>query len=224
METRHHALIAGIFTLLMLLQLAAGRGLVVWRSREIGQQLSGGDAAGAVSDLIRLGQVRYQGIQVGRRFDPARPRRCTRHLIPHRGSDERAGDTGTIARSSAIGTDRHCPCALEDTGRTAPLTGDNGCRVPMRRHLLPGTPRFGTSTMRQARELLISANQCSAEIKRIGVRWEHLEHWQRAQCSTGRRRCSPNPRVAPAQLNDRRVDNAAAEEIPGFPRRRRLNW
>lgn len=220
MENKAHALIAGIFTLLLLLATLAA----AWwfgGSRESMSSYLVVTRQG-VSGLNPQGQVRYRGIQVGRvdsiRLDPDDARDI---LIRIAISDDVPVTQGTIAKLGYQGLTGIAHVLLEDTGKNpAPLTSDNGLpRIPMRPSLLQELSDSGGATMRQAQELLISANQLlnPENVKRIGRTLEHLEHSSERLASTltEAQAMLADPRVARLGSAIARVDDAA-EEARGF--------
>lgn len=159
MENRSHALIAGIFLIL----LGAAAALSVWwlggkrdESRDylvITRQ--------NVTGLSQQGQVRYRGINVGRvesiHLDPDDVRNIQ---IRIRIDADVPVTRGTIAKLGYQGVTGIAHILLEETGRDpALLTGEGGLpRIAMQPSLLDELSDFGSITLKRAHEFLANAN------------------------------------------------------------------
>ncbi|WP_263772309.1 MlaD family protein [Propionivibrio soli] len=166
MENRSHALIAGLFSLLLGFSAIAA----LW--------WFGGDDESTneyvvmtrrnVTGLSVQGQVRYRGIRVGRveaiKLDPSDSRSTLIRISVHK---DIPVTRGTTARLGFQGLTGIAHILLEDRGTdTTPLgiAGENlasgeAPRIPMQDSLMQEFVDLGGDTLRQAREFLISANQ-----------------------------------------------------------------
>ena len=161
MENRSHALIAGLFVLLLGL---AAAGSLWWfgGKREVTQDYivtTGKNVTG----LSLQAQVRYRGIRVGKvesiDLDPSNARRT---LIRIRILDEIPVTRSTTAKLGFQGITGIAHILLEDDGvDTTPLAGSQGSlpQIAMQDSLIDQISDVGTDTLRSAREFLESANQ-----------------------------------------------------------------
>jgi len=160
MESRAHALIAGVFVLLL-----ATAGVVgLWWFG--GQQEASHEfvvvTRGNVSGLNPQAQVRYRGMRVGKvldiRLDPKDARDI---LITVRIPQSVPLTRGTTAKLGYQGVTGMAHVLLEDDGRDLhPLSGDAGepPRIAMQPSLLQELGETGGSVVRQAGDLLQRAN------------------------------------------------------------------
>ena len=161
MENRSHALIAGLFTILLGLAALAA----VWwfggkheatRSLVVVTQQN-------VTGLNPQAQVRYRGIPVGKLqsigIDPQDPRNI---LITMNVNDKLPLTRGTRAKLGYQGVTGIAHILLEDDGSDPrPLEGsaESPPRIAMQSSLLEELSTLGGDTMRQARDLLLAVNQ-----------------------------------------------------------------
>ncbi|NJA87800.1 MCE family protein [Rhodocyclus tenuis] len=160
MENRSHALIAGVFTLSLLLAVVAS----LWwfgGKREVTRDYIV-VARQNVTGLGPQGQVRYRGIGVGKvqsiTLDPKDPR----NIFVRISVNENVPVTrGTTAKLDYQGITGIAYVLLEDTGGDpTPLLGnaDNPPRIAMQTSLIEELSQVGGEAMRQARDLLTSMN------------------------------------------------------------------
>jgi phospholipid/cholesterol/gamma-HCH transport system substrate-binding protein len=161
MENRAHALIAGLFTLLLGLSAVAS---VWWFG---GQQEPTNEylvfTRKTISGLSLQGQVRYRGVRVGKveaiELDPndvgnTLIRISIRKTIPI--------TQGTTAKLGFQGVTGIAHVLLEDNGKdAAPLVAASGelPRIRMQDSLIEELSDVGGETMRNARDFLANANQ-----------------------------------------------------------------
>lgn len=161
MENRSHALIAGLFALL----LGASAIASIWWFG--GQREATQDfivvARQNVTGLSPQAQVRYRGIGVGKvqsiRLDPDDIRNI---LIRIRVDSEVPVTRGTTARLGYQGVTGIAHVLLEESGRDpAPLADGSGKppRIAMQASLIEELSDVGGETMRQARDFLAAANE-----------------------------------------------------------------
>lgn len=178
MENKAHALIAGIFTLFLLVATLAA----VWWFGGTREAVSEYFVVTRqnVTGLNLQAQVRYRGIRVGRvesiQLDPDDSRDI---LIRISIASDVPLTQGTIAKLGYQGMTGIAHVLLEDSGKNpAPIPrGDRLPRIPMHPSLLQELSDSGGATLRQAQELLASANQLlNAENRaRIGKTLANLE-------------------------------------------------
>lgn len=160
MENRAHALAAGLFTLLLGLAALlsiwwfAGKHETTKDYTVVTQQ--------NVTGLSLQGQVRYRGIRVGKvqqiELDPVDVRNI---LIRISVNDAVPVTRGTTAKLGFQGVTGIAHILLEDAGSDpTPLRGGDGeaPRIAMRSSLMEQLSDAGGETLRQARDLLASAN------------------------------------------------------------------
>jgi phospholipid/cholesterol/gamma-HCH transport system substrate-binding protein len=228
MENRAHALVAGVFTLL--LGLAAV--LAVWW---FGGKHEATAAYAVVSrhnvtGLNLQGQVRYRGIRVGKveaiELDPAE----AHNILIRISVDRRIPVTrNTIARLGYQGVTGIAHILLEDNGKDpTPLAGEGGGlpRITMQSSLIEELSEVGGATLRQARDFLERANLVLDDDNRrhlAGI----LGHLEATASDT--REVTRQLRNLLADENLRllsstiaRVDQAAAEAAPLLLESRRL--
>lgn len=161
MENRSHALLAGLFTLLLGLAALAS---VWWFG---GQREATHDYVVVtrqnVTGLSPQAQVRYRGIGVGKvqsiQLDPDDVRNI---LIYIRVGAEVPVTVGTTAKLGFQGVTGIAHVLLEESGgERTPLTSSDHQlpRIFMQQSLIEELSEVGGATMRQARDLLTSANQ-----------------------------------------------------------------
>lgn len=161
MENRSHALIAGLFTLLLLL----GSLAAIWwfgGKREPTRDFIVVTRQN-VTGLGPQGQVRYRGIAVGKvqsiELDP----QDGRNILVRIGVNEQVPVTrGTTAKLGFQGVTGIAHVLLEETGRDpTPLLSNDGTppRIAMQASLIEELSEVGTQTMREARDFLAAANQ-----------------------------------------------------------------
>ncbi|HET7775369.1 MAG TPA: MlaD family protein [Azospira sp.] len=179
MENRAHALAAGAFTLLLALALL----FTVWwfgGKHEITRDYLV-VTQGNVTGLNLQAQVRYRGIRVGRvediHLDKSRPDDI---LIRISILDEVPVTRSTVAILSYQGVTGLAQVQLEERGDDdQPLLAANGelPRIPMQPSLMQELSDAGADTLRQARDLLASANKLVGEDnqRRLGNTLANLE-------------------------------------------------
>lgn len=161
MENRSHALLAGLFTLL--LGLAALASIWWFGGRHEATKEYTVVTRQNVTGLSLQGQVRYRGIRVGKvqsiELDP----QDVRNILVRINVDRAVPVTrGTTAKLGYQGITGIAHILLEDRGADAtPLVGGEGesPRIAMQSSLIEELSDAGTATLRQARDLLTSANQ-----------------------------------------------------------------
>jgi phospholipid/cholesterol/gamma-HCH transport system substrate-binding protein len=179
MENRSHALVAGLFTLFLGLAAAAA---IYWfgGKRELSKEFVVVTKQN-VTGLSPQGQVRYRGIRVGKvqeiELDPKDVRNI---LIRIRVSETVPVTRGTSAKIGFQGITGIAHILLEETGRdSTPLTSDNDAppRIAMQQSLIEELSETGGETLRNARDLLASANQVlnPENRQRISKTLAHLE-------------------------------------------------
>ena len=161
MENRSHALMAGLFTILLGLAAVAS----IWwfgGSREQTKEFVVVTRQN-VTGLSSQAQVRYRGIRVGKvqeiKLDPQDGRNI---LIRVWVSDTVPLTRGTTAKLGFQGVTGIAHILLEETGRDpSPLTGsgDELPRIAMQPSLFEELADAGGDTMRSARDLLVNANK-----------------------------------------------------------------
>jgi len=160
MENRSHALLAGLF---MLILGVAAIGALWWFG---GQQDENRHYVVAtqnnVTGLNAQAQVRYRGIRVGKveaiRLDPGDARTT---LIDISVRKDIPVTRGTVAKLGLQGVTGIAHILLEDDGRdpaALPERGAAGARIAMRDSLIGELTDVGGDVLRQARELLAGMN------------------------------------------------------------------
>ena len=161
MENRSHALLAGLFTLL--LGLAALASIWWFGGRHEATKEYTVVTRQNVTGLSLQGQVRYRGIRVGKvqsiELDP----QDVRNILVRINVDRAVPVTqGTTAKLGYQGITGIAHILLENSGAdSTPLVGGEGesPRIAMQSSLIEELSDAGTATLRQARDLLTSANQ-----------------------------------------------------------------
>ena len=200
MENRSHALIAGLFTVLLGL---AALGALWWfgdSDEETRDYLV--VTTRTVSGLNVQGQVRYRGIRVGKV------------------ADIRLGYQGVTGIAHVL---------LDDDGSDPrPLQGEGGApaRIPMQESLMQGLADNGREVLRQARELMLSVNALldADNRRRISNTLANLEATTaEARAATAQLRSvltSENVQKLEATLNH--AEHATAQAGPFFAEARGL--
>ena len=160
MENRSHALLAGLF--LLILGAAAVAALWWFSGRQEDSNRYVVETRNNVTGLNAQAQVRYRGIRVGKvesiKLDPADARTT---LIGISVRKDIPVTRGTVAKLGYQGVTGIAHVLLEDDGSdSAPLApnAEGGARIAMRDSLVQELADVGGDTLRQARELLISMN------------------------------------------------------------------
>ena len=179
MENRSHALLAGLFVLL----LGAAALFAMWWFG--GQREATRDfivvTRQNVTGLSPQGQVRYRGITVGKvqsiRLDP---QDSANILIRIRVDRDLPVTRGTTAKLGYQGVTGIAHVLLEDAGKdSTPLTSVDGSlpRIAMQPSLLQELSDSGGATLREVRELMKSANALfnDENRERIGKTLANLE-------------------------------------------------
>lgn len=161
MENRSHALIAGLFTLLLGLSAIAALWWFGGKSEDTkAYQVI---TTKSVTGLNPQAQVRYRGVRVGRveaiEFDPSDIRNT---LIGIRIRSDVPVTEGTIAKLGYQGVTGIAHVQLEETGANpailAPTAGGLP-RIPMRDSLIQELSATGAETLRNVRDLVASIHQ-----------------------------------------------------------------
>lgn len=161
MENRSHALIAGLFTLLLGLAAVAS----VWwfgGKREATKEYIVVTKQN-VTGLSPQAQVRYRGIGVGKVQSIDLDAKDVRNILIRISVSEAVPVTGgTTAKIGFQGVTGIAHILLEDTGRDkAPLKADSDepPRIAMQQSLIEELSEVGGETLRNARDFLANANQ-----------------------------------------------------------------
>lgn len=161
MENRSHALIAGVFTLVLLLASASA----IWwfgGKREPTREYIVVTRQN-VTGLGPQGQVRYRGIAVGKVQSISLDPQDGRNILVRIGVSEQVPVTrGTTARLGFQGVTGIAHVLLEETGRDpTPLVSTDGTppRIAMQPSLIQELSDVGTATLRQAHDFLAATNQ-----------------------------------------------------------------
>ncbi|SBT10008.1 Mammalian cell entry related domain protein [Candidatus Accumulibacter aalborgensis] len=164
MENRSHALIAGLFTLLLGL---AALGAIWWfGGKHEPTKVYTVETLQNVTGLSLQGQVRYRGIRVGRVESIALdPHDVSKILIGITVDDAVPVTRGTTAKLGYQGVTGIAHILLEDSGADAtPLKGGGegdgeAPRIAMQSSLIEQLSDAGAATLRQARDFLTNVNQ-----------------------------------------------------------------
>lgn len=160
MENKAHALVAGVFALLLLMATLAAVWWFGGNREAVSEYLV--VTRQNVTGLNLQAQVRYRGIRVGRvesvQLDPDDSRDI---LIRVSISRDVPITEGTVAKLGYQGLTGIAHVLLEDGGKNPALLarGNRLPRIPMQPSLLQELSDAGSATLRQGQELLISANQ-----------------------------------------------------------------
>ncbi|MDR1936163.1 MAG: MlaD family protein [Candidatus Accumulibacter sp.] len=160
MENRSHALLAGLFLLILGASAIAALWWFSGRQEESFRYLV--ETRDNVTGLNVQAQVRYRGIRVGRvesiRLDPADARATLIEIsLPRYIPVTR----GTVAKLGHQGVTGIAHILLEDDGQDAaplPPEGQGGARIAMQSSLVQELTDVGGDVLRQARDLLYSMN------------------------------------------------------------------
>ena len=179
MENRSHALIAGLFT--VLLGLAALAALWWFGDRTENTRDYLVVTSRTVSGLNAQGQVRYRGIRVGKvaeiRLDPNDVRSTLIRITIASDIPITAGTTAQLGYQGVTGI---AHVLLDDDGRDPRLLeGEGGAlvRIPMQESLMQGLADNGREVLRQTRELMGNVNALldSENRRRITATLANLE-------------------------------------------------
>lgn len=228
MENRSHALIAGLFTLLLGLAAVAS---VWWFG---GKREASKDYVVVtkqnVTGLSPQAQVRYRGIGVGKVLSIGLDPKDVRNILIRISVDEAVPVTrGTTAKIGFQGITGIAHILLEETGRdSTPLQADDGelPRIAMQPSLIEELSAVGGETLRNARDFLVSANQLLSpdNRQRIAKTLANLEattgNAQEALAQLRQLLTPENIRLMNSTL--RRADHTAGEAGPFFAEARGL--
>ena len=228
MENRSHALVAGLFTLLLGL---AALGAIWWfgGKHEATKEYTVVTRQN-VTGLNLQGQVRYRGIRVGKvqsiELDP----KDVRNILIRIHVDSAVPVTrGTTAKLGYQGITGIAHILLEDPGAdSTPLGGADGesPRIAMQSSLIEELSDSGAATLRQARDFLASANDVlnrenRQHLARILVHLEATTGNASEVASQLRQVLAPeNIRLLKATLA--RTEQAASEAAPVLVETRQL--
>lgn len=206
MENRAHALVAGVFVLVLAL---AGIGGLWWFG---GQQDASREfvvvTRGNVTGLNPQAQVRYRGIRAGKVLDIRLDPKDARDILIHvRVAESVPLTRGTTARLGYQGVTGMAHVLLEDDGRDpAPLQAhpDGLPRIAMQSSLLQELGETGGAVVRQAGDFLQRANAVldDENRRRLTAILGHLE-------TTTAQLAETTSRLSPAIS---RVERVASEE------------
>lgn len=228
MENRTHALAAGLFTLL--LGLASAWSIWWFSGKHQTQKEYTIVARENVTGLSLQGQVRYRGIRVGKvqsiGLDPG----DVRNILIHIGIDSSVPVTrSTTAKLGYQGVTGIAHILLEETGEDmAPLLAPAGQspRIALQQSLIQEMSEAGGETLRQARDLLTSANDLVDGDNRARIE-QTLANL--AATSANAKDASSHLRTLLAAENVRalqttlaRAEQAAAEAAPALSEARRV--
>ena len=160
MENKSHAFVAGLFAIV--LGVAAIVALVWLRGTQDSLSEYVIVTRHSIGGLNPQAQVRYRGIRVGKvteiRLDPADPRDI---LISIAIADNIPLTRGTVAKLAYQGVTGIAHVLLVDTGKDSeplPGGGASSARIVMAPSLLDEVSENGTAALRQAQEVMASAN------------------------------------------------------------------
>lgn len=214
MENRAHALVAGAFTLFLLLAAVAA----VWwfggkREATVDYLVV---ARQNVTGLSLQGQVRYRGIRVGRVESIRLSHRDSRDILIRISISKDVPVTrGTTAKLGYQGMTGIAHVLLEDSGDAPePLTSSQGLpRIPMQPSLIQELSESGSATLKQAQLLLTSANELlnPENRERIGRTLANLENSSAGLAATlaEARALLADPRVKRLGPAIAKIDDAA---------------
>ncbi len=161
MENRSHALIAGVFSLLLGFSVVAALWWFGGKHEAVNEYLviNTRNATG----LNLQAQVRYRGIRSGKvmaiSLDPKDPHNTLIRISVKKGIPITRGTTAKLGYQGLTGL---AHVLLEDTGKDAtPLesSGSELARIPMQDSMLQELSDVGGETARNARDFLVNANQ-----------------------------------------------------------------
>ena len=228
MENRSHALFAGLFALLLGFASVAALWWFGGKQELTNEYLV--VTTNTISGLSQQAQVRYRGVRVGKvesiELDPAD---FSKTLIRVSVRQDIPITRGTTAKLGFQGVTGIAHVLLEDNGKdAAPLVAQAGelARIPMQESLLQELSSVGSETLRNARDLLASANQTlnPENRQRIEKTLANLEattgNAKEATASLRQLLTPENIRLLNSSL--RRVDQTAAQAAPFFAEARGL--
>ncbi len=161
MENRSHALFAGLFALILGLAAIAALWWFGGKQELTNEYLV--LTRKTISGLSMQAQVRYRGVRVGKvESIELDPNDVSNTLIRINIRKTIPVTVGTTAKLGFQGVTGIAHVLLEDTGKDAtPLAGTGGelPRIPMQDSLIQELTDVGGETLRNARDLMISANQ-----------------------------------------------------------------
>lgn len=171
MENRSHALIAGVF--LLLLGVAALAALMWFGGQHEETNAYVVETHENVTGLNVQAQVRYRGIRVGKvesiRLDPENPRVT---LIGISVRQDIPVTRGTVAKLGYQGVTGIAHVLLEDDGKSPehlPTTSEHGPRIAMQDSLMEELADAGGDALREARDLLIAMNDLLRQENRQAI-------------------------------------------------------
>lgn len=228
MENRSHALFAGLFALLLGFAAVAALWWFGGKQELTNEYLV--VTTKTINGLSQQAQVRYRGVRVGKvesiELDPAD---FSKTLIGVSVRKDIPITRGTTAKLGFQGVTGIAHVLLEDSGTDpAPLIAQAGelARIPMQESLLQELSSVGSETLRNARDLLASANQTlnPENRQRIEKTLANLEattgNAREATASLRQVLTPENIRLLNSSL--RRVDQTAAQAAPFFAEARGL--
>lgn len=228
MENRSHALIAGLFTLILGFSVVAALWWFGGKSEDTKSYFV--VTTKNVTGLNAQAQVRYRGVRVGRveqiDLDPLDIRNT---LIQIRIRANIPVTEGTVARLGFQGVTGIAHVQLEDTGENPAVrnaVGDSFPRIPMRDSFVQELSETGAETLRNARDLVVALNQVLSQDNRQAI----------ARTLTNLETASGNAREASMQLRQlltsenihrlqttlQRAEQAAGQAAPLFVEARGL--
>jgi phospholipid/cholesterol/gamma-HCH transport system substrate-binding protein len=209
MENRSHALMAGLFTIL--LGIAAVTSIWWFGGKHEATRDYLIVTRQNVTGLNQQAQVRYRGISVGKVQSIALDAQDSRNILVRVSVNEQVPVTrGTTAKLGYQGVTGIAHVLLEESGSDpAPLTGDHDHppRIAMQASLIQELSEVGSETLRQARDLLTSANALlgAENRKRLGSTLASVDEIARDAAQI-----SEQVRVLLSPENVRRLDSALA--------------
>lgn len=228
MENRSHALLAGLFTLL--LGLAALASIWWFGGRHEATKEYTVVTRQNVTGLSLQGQVRYRGIRVGKvqsiELDP----QDVRNILVRINVDRAVPVTqGTTAKLGYQGITGIAHILLEDSGAdSTPLVGGEGesPRIAMQSSLIEELSDVGGATLRQARDFLERANLVLDDDNRrhLAAILGNLEATTRStnEAALQLRKLLSDENLRLLNSTLARADQAAAEAAPLLLESRRL--
>ena len=160
MENRSHALLAGLFLLILGASAVAALWWFSGRQEESHRYVI--ETRGNVTGLNAQAQVRYRGIRVGKvesiRLDPADMRVMLIEISVRKDIPVTRGTTARLGHQGVTGI---AHVLLEDDGRDMapfPTDGSGGARIAMQSSLVQELADVGGDVLHQARELLAGVN------------------------------------------------------------------
>jgi phospholipid/cholesterol/gamma-HCH transport system substrate-binding protein len=224
MENRSHALIAGLFTLLLGFASVAS----IWwfgGKREVSKDFVVVTKQN-VTGLSPQAQVRYRGIKVGKvQAIDLDPKDAGKTLIRVSVDESLPVTRSTTAKIGFQGITGIAHILLEETGRDKTLLqsdDDDPPHIAMQQSLFEEISEAGPETLRNARDLLASANQLlnPENRQRISKTLANLEETTEALAQLRQVMTPENIRLMNTTL--RRTDHTVAEAGPFFAEARGL--